>query len=556
MPPLKTIPRHVRFRKSQNHLPPTKTNPLWAHDRRRKRKGASRKEKVRARMGQINPYWKHHKLSEIKTGKESGWKYYRLGQYYSDGVYTPKNISLASNAFKKAVSLGIKKAYNNLGVLHFNTRPKTAIYWLKKGDDAGIKDARFNLALNYYEGSGVEKNFEKAFNLFKSVGDSDSLYMIGEMYYYGEHVEKDYTKAIQYYKRAYKMGDVDAASKLGYIYMMGKGVPIDEEKAVEYYQKGVDGGNSSRKLNELLERNCVYSRQPPCKKKFIMKNGCCYKTKKTFLERTSRTMVKQWPLQWPLLSMEQIANRDFKKQLSFAFEVFQIGIADSRVRREANDAIFNGAVQLMPDIKYDRGHVYRYTTLDYYFRHLEEGKEFLLIPVTIIQPKFVHRNVVLLQKSTKKAWWIEPHWKDRKPIRVFKIFQEMKNRVKGLVPYRMRLLSHIIPDVYYQNNDCMCTLWAPMAASFLIHFKLDTAKTRRFMRRIPIPMQAVYSLADYIYKRCAIRDTGELRKKIHIENVFARIAPTRYEELPKSSYPQDSKFVEPLIQTFYRESEC
>jgi TPR repeat protein len=134
---------------------------------------------------------------------------------------------------------------------------------------AGDCKAKYELATCYYFGEGVEKDYEKAVELFKSVanleeedynGDWDNLYwdvdlakyLLGELYYYGVGVEKDYKQAVYWLS----LSDNENATKLlADCYYYGDGVEVDYYKAFKYYKDASDAGDiyAQESLDRMLK---------------------------------------------------------------------------------------------------------------------------------------------------------------------------------------------------------------------------------------------------------------------------------------------------------------
>lgn len=89
----------------------------------------------------------------------------------------------------------------------------------------------------YYDGFGVEQDYEKAFEIFSYLyvhGDDSGSYYLGYMYEYGLGVEQDIEKAMMFYENK----DDDLCHlRLGYIYMLGKYGYFDEDIAMNHLQK-------------------------------------------------------------------------------------------------------------------------------------------------------------------------------------------------------------------------------------------------------------------------------------------------------------------------------
>lgn len=69
----------------------------------------------------------------------------------------------------------------------------------------GNANAQFLLGKMYYQGSGVEQNNNKAFELFMQAakqGHVTAEAYVGRCFYYGAGVQRDYDQALQWAKKA------------------------------------------------------------------------------------------------------------------------------------------------------------------------------------------------------------------------------------------------------------------------------------------------------------------------------------------------------------------
>ena len=73
-------------------------------------------------------------------------------------------------------------------------------------------------------------------------GDADAQFNMGAMYYDGEGVQQDYQKAKQWYEKAAEKKDANAQYILGFMYEKGHGVRQDLATAKEWYGKACDNG--------------------------------------------------------------------------------------------------------------------------------------------------------------------------------------------------------------------------------------------------------------------------------------------------------------------------
>ena len=106
-------------------------------------------------------------------------------------------------------------------------------------------DALYHLGRMYDNGYGVEKNGEKALELYQQAAEKDNdkaALKIGNAYYTGKGKDKDYKEAMKWYTAAAKKGNYSAQYNIGLMYEDGSGVKIDTIKAFESYKKSAEQG--------------------------------------------------------------------------------------------------------------------------------------------------------------------------------------------------------------------------------------------------------------------------------------------------------------------------
>lgn len=492
---------------------------------------------------EVNPLFQHHPLKKILAMEESRVKHNLIGFHHSSREHTPASINKAEAAYRKAVAMGDIKAYHAIGMLYNDVNNAKAAEWFTKGHEAGDIASTTKLGVAFYTGKGVSRNIVKAVELFKLNKHSPlSNTILGLIYLSGDGVAVDYALALAYLKKGFMLRSMFAAQWVGLMYDRGLGVPKDEEKAIYYLQKAADAGvpDAQKHMDTILRKSCVPSRMPPCNKGFTQKDECCYKDYTSWLEKASNNMVRRWPLHWPLLSVNDIARQNVKQLLRFALEVFQTK-TPQEVQERAHHKLFEGRVGLLPILQ----GVNR-TLSD----SLNEEKflpfRFLLLPINIAD----HRNVLLVDKQFKRAWYIEPHeYKKREDGASGRVLSlAFQTKIPFFADFSFKRLSYKMNDVKFQLDDDFCTLWAPIIACLFIHFNADVLKMRMFVRQIPIPVQLVYSAAHHMYEDCSKFPSG-LTDSVNVTRIWTKINANTYQILPDEKSPEETAFIQPLLQS-------
>ncbi|MDE6686168.1 MAG: sel1 repeat family protein [Lachnospiraceae bacterium] len=213
-------------------------------------------------------------------------EYYEAGRAYLYGL-DGKGVDLESaySNFKQAEELGKVEANFYLGLLCDNYNyPETdfkmaSTYYEECGDNPY---AQLALGFLYYYGQGVEKDEERAKELWQSAIEqgcvegylgtasvlldeeeyeaaledyikasegterlfiSSAMSNVGWMYFEGKGIEQDYVTAMEWYEKAADLGNMYAMINIGDMYCEGYGVEQDYEMALEWYEKAADLGN-------------------------------------------------------------------------------------------------------------------------------------------------------------------------------------------------------------------------------------------------------------------------------------------------------------------------
>lgn len=99
-----------------------------------------------------------------------------------------------------------------------------------------------HIGKSYFYGYGVERNYQKAFSIFKNIENNSRLaqFYLGEMYRLGKGISRNLELAYNYYKKAAEKGYPRAQYYLGRAYFLGEGVIADVEKALFWFEKSAE----------------------------------------------------------------------------------------------------------------------------------------------------------------------------------------------------------------------------------------------------------------------------------------------------------------------------
>ena len=143
-----------------------------------------------------------------------------FGYDYHDGShqdfgYSKEDVELLLN-FGKAIESGTSDYFNqadlecDLGILYekgigVELDCHKAVCWYEKAVQDGDDYARCNLADILRKGTGgVEKDWKRAFEVYKTVEQPYGPFRVGYMYEHGMGVEKDMNKAIEWYMKGHR----------------------------------------------------------------------------------------------------------------------------------------------------------------------------------------------------------------------------------------------------------------------------------------------------------------------------------------------------------------
>ncbi|CAI2176032.1 15439_t:CDS:2 [Funneliformis geosporum] len=185
-------------------------------------------------------------ISKIETASNSLSKYAKL-DIYSVGVLLWQ-ISI-TNGNREMITKNTPVEFSNLYTACCsedpNNRPsiKRVVTSIKSMVEKVDQDliSRYRVALCYENGIGFQIDYEKAFNLYKSVAEKSTYnlaqYKCGFFYENEKGVKKDLMTAFKWYTVSANNGNKFAQYSLGSCYENGKGVDIDKEKSFIWYKQ-------------------------------------------------------------------------------------------------------------------------------------------------------------------------------------------------------------------------------------------------------------------------------------------------------------------------------
>lgn len=162
---------------------------------------------------------------------------------YSDYYSNEKLLSQYYLNLAKEYKLGSERVYNDW---------EKVVKYYCKAHKLGSDKATFYLALQYFEGLGVNKDKVMAEQLLSNVmkeivnkslmEETDYLLISGDMYSFGFGKEKNLDMAYHYYIMAAQRGNLEAMCNLGYIFEVGAGIAMNLEESFKWYNLSANRG--------------------------------------------------------------------------------------------------------------------------------------------------------------------------------------------------------------------------------------------------------------------------------------------------------------------------
>ncbi len=167
----------------------------------------------------------------------------------------PYDREAALESFRAAAEGGYADAYANLGTAYLygtiaEKDEAEAVKWLEMAAEKGYP---YRLAECYYNGEGVDCDYQKALALYQqtlysnaanSYGANPAYQRIGYMYYEGLGVKYDEAEALKWYERGISDGDPACMIQTAYSYRNGIGTDADMGKAMALYEAAAKKGQT------------------------------------------------------------------------------------------------------------------------------------------------------------------------------------------------------------------------------------------------------------------------------------------------------------------------
>ena len=174
----------------------------------------------------------------------------------SDAMPVPpepaRNADGAASEYRIAAEQGDAEAQHNLALMYYNGKGvprdyKQAETWFRLAAEQGNASAQSNLGVMYANGEGVPRDYKQAAmwsRLAAEQGNAFAQDNLGFMYLHGKGVPRDYKQAETWFRLAAEQEYASAQNNLGSMYYNGQGVPIDYKQAATWFRLATEQGNA------------------------------------------------------------------------------------------------------------------------------------------------------------------------------------------------------------------------------------------------------------------------------------------------------------------------
>lgn len=185
-------------------------------------------------------------IEKLEHATSLGYAYAnkRLADYYGKGEHVQRNFKESIKYYQRAAELGNSEAQTIIGEVYSKGMVEypvswiDAVYWFEKSAQQGNLNAIRHLFFCYLNGTGIERNYDKAFSLinyYYDTSDSVILFLLGYCYENAIGTAKDYQAAYNYYlKSVHSVGGYTLAEVR--LELLCKQHDIKDETFVEQYE--------------------------------------------------------------------------------------------------------------------------------------------------------------------------------------------------------------------------------------------------------------------------------------------------------------------------------
>lgn len=185
-------------------------------------------------------------IEKLEHATSLGYAYAnkRLADYYRKGEHVQQNFKESIKYYQRAAELGNSEAQTIIGEVYSKGMVEypvswiDAVYWFEKSAQQGNLNAIRHLFFCYLNGTGIERNYDKAFSLidyYYDTSDSVILFLLGCCYENAIGTAKDYQAAYNYYlKSVHSVGGYTLAEVR--LELLCKQYDIKDETFVEQYE--------------------------------------------------------------------------------------------------------------------------------------------------------------------------------------------------------------------------------------------------------------------------------------------------------------------------------
>lgn len=187
-----------------------------------------------------------------------------LGSLYYSGIGTTKNVAKAVKLFEEAAKLGNNEAAVNLAFVYLTSSKgasgnlRSAILKLfNQAAEGGNVTAQYMMGMIYYNGFGIAKNDDRAFQLLKKAASQydEAQYQLALRYMNAEGTPRNYGNAVNNLTKAALQGHIPSMLWLGDIFAEGTSYPKNEYKAYVWYNiASVYDAKSAAEKRDFLEK--------------------------------------------------------------------------------------------------------------------------------------------------------------------------------------------------------------------------------------------------------------------------------------------------------------